>query len=273
MPYSFYNINKTYYNNAVIQYKFPNSIGALNTYTYTFPNGFYAVSDLNNALVLYMISQNQYFTNTTTGNNLYFIQLLTSSTYYANQFILSSVPLAIPSGYAIPTAGFNVNSGTTNSGLPSVAYTPQLVVPSSGSIGTIIGLSAGTYPSVATTTTNNFLSNLTPNATTINSIVCRCDLVNNSCAFPSDILDTFYPSANFGSNISYIPTYEKWIGIQSGIYANMTLTFQDQNFNAIYANDPNVMISLLIRKPKNIFAKSVANPIPSDFIKELTLKQ
>jgi hypothetical protein len=46
IPYSWFNINKGYYTNATLQYKFPNGESD-NTYTVTFPNGYFSVNDLN----------------------------------------------------------------------------------------------------------------------------------------------------------------------------------------------------------------------------------
>ena len=40
LPYSWFNINKGYYTNATLQYKFPNG-ETDNTYTVTFPNGYF----------------------------------------------------------------------------------------------------------------------------------------------------------------------------------------------------------------------------------------
>ena len=68
IPYSFFNINNGYYQNATLKYTFGN-----NTYTVVFPDGFCAISDLNKYLELYMINQNQYLYNIATGYNMYFI--------------------------------------------------------------------------------------------------------------------------------------------------------------------------------------------------------
>lgn len=114
----------------------------------------------------------------------------------------------------------------------------------------ILGFTAGTYPSTPSTTVQlNFISNTTPNATPVNSIVVRTNLCNNDCASPSDILDTFsLNGAAFGTNISYTPSYEKWINCTYGTFSNFFLYFQDQNLNRIQSNDPNVLISLLLRQ-------------------------
>ena len=67
---------------------------------------------------------------------------------------------------------------------------------------------------------------------------------------PSDILDTVPINSSFGSNINYNPSFEKWIDIRDGTYNTMTITFQDQSFNTLYALDPNISLSLLIRQKK-----------------------
>ena len=65
---------------------------------------------------------------------------------------------------------------------------------------------------------------------------------------PSDILDAFPINADFGGAILYNPNFEKWITIGDGTYSNILFSLVDQNFNTINAQDPNVCITLLIRK-------------------------
>ena len=68
---------------------------------------------------------------------------------------------------------------------------------------------------------------------------------------PSDILDTVpITSTSFGSNLTYNPPFQKWINIRDGSYNSMTITFQDQNLNTVYANDPNLSMALLIRQKR-----------------------
>ena len=56
----------------------------------------------------------------------------------------------------------------------------------------------------------------------------------------------------FGSNITYDPSFEKWVQMKDGTFSNMTITFNDQNLNTLYALDPNILLTLLIRKIKKI---------------------
>ena len=272
LPYSFFNVNKTLYNNASLQYVWYYGAGLSKTYTVDIKNGFFSVSDLSNYLQQYMISQNQYFQNVNTGENEYFISISTNSTYYTNQIVCNSIPSTIPSGFIAPSEGFNYNNGT-NYGFPTSGYnyTPQVII-TNNNFGTLIGFSSGTYPSVSTQSSNSNLGNITPNLTTVNSIVVLCDLVKNECASPTNIMDSMTISnVSFGSNIIYQPTYEKWVSIQAGTYQNMNIQFVDQNFNTIIANDNNVMISLLLKQGENkVLPVEQTNPIEEVAVKPIS---
>ena len=210
------------------------------SYTVTLPNGFYQVSDINSFLQNTFITRGQYLVNSTTLQNVYFISLTTNTTYYSNQLITSVLPTVI-TGFTNPS----------NMGLPATPITPQFQVLSNyPNFGTLIGYLAGIYPAVPSTTTVNFNSNTTPNLTTVNSVIMRCNLVNNPCAMPSDILASFPITAQFGSNINFSPSYEMFVGLQAGRYSALSITFQDQNFNTIQSNDPNILITLLIKQNK-----------------------
>ena len=92
------------------------------------------------------------------------------------------------------------------------------------------------------------MNTLVPVGSNINSIIIRCNLIDNGIGFPSDILDTM-PIANssFGSNINYTPMGGlKWVKLVSGTYQKMEIQFVDQNLNAMNIIDNNVCISFLI---------------------------
>jgi len=107
------------------------------------------------------------------------------------------------------------------------------------------------YPSSVTTTSQSFSSTLTPVGSTVNSLVLQCSLVDNPVTMPSDILDSMpIKDTSFGSNITYDPSFEKYVSLSNGNFNNFTFTFRDQNLNEIYARDPNVSITLIIRQKK-----------------------
>jgi hypothetical protein len=241
IPYSWFNINANVYNNASFSYRWYSTGSTYTTYTVIFPNGNYSVSDINNYLQQYFISQNQYLYNTSTVFNYFFISLDENTTYYANQLYCFPVPSSLPSGYTVPS-GFVYST---------LGYTPQVIFSSTNNFKSLIGYAAGTYPSSPQTSSYNTTGTTIPDLSPVNSLVLICNIVNNPVSSPTNILDTIPISdTSFGSNINYSPPYEKWISVSAGKYNEFVLSFLDQNFNVIEANDDNVLISLLLRQPK-----------------------
>ena len=247
IPYSFYNVS-SYYNNRTFSLIFPTA-ATTSTVSITLPEGFYSVTDINSYIQQICLDNGAYLIDSS-GNYVYYQQLVYNSTYYSVQLLLYSVPTTLPTGYSYATAGSSGSIYTSAIKLPTTAYTPQFVLASSGSISTIIGFKSGaTYPSAQTTTQQSILSTLTPVGSTINSLIMQCSLVDNPVTVPSDILDSMpIQNSTFGTNITYDPSFEKFITLSNGTFTNFTFSFRDQNLNEIYARDPNVSITLIIRK-------------------------
>ena len=262
IPYSWYNVNQPVYSNGIFQYNYPNTTGGFTTFTINFNPGFYQVSDLNNAIQLYMFQQGQYI-RLQSNAIVYFINLLTNQTFYTNQFVLNIVPLStnVATYYGV---GAVIGGGV----YPSVQSCCQVIIPVNTSangltsFGTLIGYSAGTYPlgsvfpvlpggTISSTNYSvNTLGNITPNLTPVNSLILSCNLVDNNISVPSNILDSFNINSAFGGNITYSANFEKLVSLVTGKYQIMTLTLLDQNGNPIQANDPNVLITLIIKTGK-----------------------
>ena len=243
IPYSWFNITSAY-NNKTISISFPYLNGTA-TLNINLPDGFYSVSDINNYIALKCVEAGLYLISDT-GTNVYYFQVYSNATYYTNTIILSLIPTAPPTNYTRPSTGYWSNTGIY--GLPQTTSTPSFTLASSGSINTILGFKTGTYAS-STTSGQSINGTITPIGSTVNALVLRCNLLTNNIAMPSDILDTVpITSTSFGSNLTYNPPFQKWINIRDGSYNSMTLTFQDQNLNTLYANDPNLSMALLIRQ-------------------------
>lgn len=236
LPYSWFNITSAYQNNS---FQFTWYGTSTVVYTVVLPDGFYLVSDINNFLENFMITNNLYLINTTTGSYVFYIQLYTSATYYSNQILSFAIPSSLPTGYTAPVGW---------PGFPLTPSTPLFTV-LNNNLQQLLGFTYGSYPSIKQTTNYSILSNLLPPVgSPVNSIIVRCSLIDNKVTMPTDILDSFPINSTFGSNINYIPSYEKWVRVHHGTYSNLIITFVDQNYNNIQILDENVIITLLLRQ-------------------------
>jgi len=239
MPYSFFNISSKYNNNK-FTIAFPATAGFISI-PVTLPDGFYSVNDIQNYIQAVCIA-NGFYLISASGDYVFYTFLTYSPIYYAVQLVQTLVPTSLPSGFTIPS---------NFQGFPPISYTPSLFLNATGSIAPIIGFAPNTfYPALNTASNYNILSSLTPQGSNVNSLVVRNTLVNNSVTTPSDIMDSVAINATFGSNIVYDPAFEKFVELKDGVYNSMTLTIVDQNLNTVDAQDPNVAITLIIRKKK-----------------------
>lgn len=245
IPYSWYNVTPIY-NNQNFSLIFPLA-ASTTTLNITLPAGYYAITDIQNYIEQQCVTNALYLVDNN-GNYVFYVYFSYNVNYYGIQVLLSAVPTTLPTGWTLPTVG----TGGWKTALPTTGWTPRLVLPATGSISTIIGFVPGaTYPSAVSTSSQSFLSTFTPNGSTVNSIVVRCSIVRNDIGSPTDILDAINISVPFGSAIIYNPSFERWVKINDGTYSNITLSLTDQNFNTIYARDPNTSITLLIRNRRN----------------------
>lgn len=239
MFYSWFNINIGY-NNMTFQILVPNSSGTTTTYTITLPAGFYQISDLNNYLQSFCVTNGLYLINAD-SQYVYYCSINTDSTYYSVALNSAIWPTSLPSGYTQPSnwVGYAMTSDQV----------VQFVIESTNNFGTIIGFTAGTYPSNATSTTNiTSLSNQTPEVSPVSSVIVTSSLVNNKFANPTGILYSFgVANTSFGSNFTSAPNYSYFIDIQDGSYSYFDITFLDQNFNALGMLDTNILVNLLIK--------------------------
>jgi len=255
VPFSWFNCSQPVYSNATFTYTWYYGSGLSRNYTVVFPPGNYSTVDFNYYLEQYFISQNQYFTNASTGQNLYFISLISNQTYYTNQFIFSPIPTSLPTGYSEPPAGFNYNNSTAYGYcVPGFSYTPRINIPSYTGIygwGSLIGYLGGTYPSTLQTVSYNSLGNTIPNINPVSSVIMTCDLCKNDCTTPNNIIDSFSPANTaFGYNINYSSNFEKYVSLDAGCFSSLTISLLSPTFNQIVANDNNVMIQLTIKLGK-----------------------
>jgi hypothetical protein len=240
IPYAWYNVS-TFYSNTTFGITFPTTASTATLVNVVLPDGFYSVNDIQNYIQQICLANGFYLIDSA-GNFVFYTYLTYSSTYYKVQLVQTLVPTSLPAGWTLPA---------NHQGFNALSRTPTLVLASSGSIATIIGFDPNaSYPSVPSATNYNILSTSTPVGSTINSLVVRCSLVSNNIVVPSDIMDGFPINSTFGSNITYDPSFEKWVKLKDGVYNSLTLNIVDQNLNLISSVDPNVAITLLIREQR-----------------------
>ncbi|KAF4127509.1 hypothetical protein GN958_ATG23314 [Phytophthora infestans] len=124
----------------------PTSSGTI-TLNLTIPDGGYNVSDLNNYLFWYLVSQGYYISNNSTGEQTVYCKFVVNPSTYQVQFISYPVPTALPSGF---TAGPQLT-------FPSTSKGPQLSI-ASPAFGKVIGFATGTFPSSQPSTITTSLS-------------------------------------------------------------------------------------------------------------------
>jgi hypothetical protein len=203
-------------------------------------DGFYTVNALNARIQQFCIEKGMYLTDGS-GNNVYYLSVSPNSTAYANQIITKLIPLSLPSGFSAPTnfAGY----ATTTKRTPYIEIL-------SNNFGKYLGFTAGSY-GINQIADYNVLSNIIPTATTVNTLLVKCSLVNNGTSNQSDILDAFAiggsSGGTFGGNLNYTNNIEKWVRISEGRYNNFIVTIVDQNNNDIVILDNNLLINFLIR--------------------------
>jgi hypothetical protein len=212
---------------------------AYTPYTVTIPNGFYTVPQLSIWLQQYFIDQKLYLTDAS-GNNIYYMSFTQNLNYYANQVITKQIPSSLPSGWTAPS-GFPY---------PPTAFRAPYIEILNNNFTKLIGLSTGNYGRDLSGNLSQ-LSNITPQAANVNSLIVKCSLVNNGVSNVSDIVDAFAISnGKFGENLNYNNNIEKWVRLSPGRYNNFIVTIVDQNLEDINILDNNLLINFLIRVKK-----------------------
>jgi hypothetical protein len=112
LPYSFYNLNASLYNNTDFQYRY-NGV----TYSVTVPDGFYTIDQLNEYLQYHCLNTSGlYLVNG--SENVYFMEFEENTSLYKIQLNCYPVPNPLPAGYTNP------------SGIALTGYCPQVIISS-----------------------------------------------------------------------------------------------------------------------------------------------
>jgi hypothetical protein len=157
----------------------------------------------------YFIEQKLYSIDET-GNNNYYSSFTQNTTYYVNQIIAKKNPSSLPSGF----------TETTDFPCPPTALRGPYIEILNNDFTKLIGLKTGDYGRDSFADFSQ-LSNITPQAATVNSLIVKCSLVNNGVTNASDVVDAFaIANGRFGEHLNYNNNTEKWVNSSPGNYSN-----------------------------------------------------
>jgi len=246
--FSAFNIT-TAYNNNSFSYIWVDGT----THLITIPDGYYSIKTLNEFLQFTMIANTHYLVDTA-GDYVYLLEMLVNEPQYAVQLneYLISVAIATTNSWSLPAGATWV--------LPTNPILPYFIIPATD-ITKTIGFTAGQYPAgviagvpPAQTQTPSFassqsqLSSTAPQITPYSSFLMFCSLVNNRAVIPSQLIFSFTPSdVVFGGLSSYQVSELAWIKIEEGQYNEFICEFRDQLGNRVKFQDPNTLITLVVK--------------------------
>jgi len=235
--YSWFSITAAYGNNT-FSIKVPDT-ATTTTIAITIPDGNYSIADLNNLIQYELIKNNLYLTDAN-GNNVYYIELITSPTTYSVQLNTFLVPTVLPTGYAMGAAG----TGTWT--LPTVTRSPQLVV-AANAFRDIIGFAAGSFPATdAAASTIN--STAIPIVSPVSNIIIGSSMTNNRFSIPTSAIYAFSPSGvPFGGLIDSNPNEYSFVKVNDGNYTELVITFYTGDWDPLLINDTQILTNVLLK--------------------------
>jgi hypothetical protein len=211
------------------------------TYSHTFDDGYYSVSEINYSLQKTLIL-NKLYVVTTNNEYGFYINIVANAIRYAGQILFSKIPTSSEAnafGYTIPT-------GATWT-FPEVSITATLTFNSK--FGNLLGFEAGTYPidqSLETTIT----STKSPAISVVSSLILTCSLVSNiGVSIPHDTFFSFGLDAPYGDLMKVQP-YPVFSNCRNAQYESIEIAIYDQNLNKLdlYDIEGNIGLSI-IEKP------------------------
>jgi len=249
--YSWVNISSTLYNNS-FQYVWYEPAGAV-TYTVTFEDGLYELSDLNSRIQFEMIKNGHYLINAQ-GQNVYYFEFIVNSVRFSFQLNTFPVPTAADfataaySGWTTPVA--NPVAGTAAwVGFPTQYFNPQVnLLPNN--FYKILG-----FPNLFSSSANlgvntnlSYLSTTSPQIQPNTNVYLSLSNIENAYANPSSIIHNLVVQGAFGSTIVDKPNEYAWNKLIEGQYNQFRLQFLGSDLLPLNILDPDIVVVLLIKE-------------------------
>jgi hypothetical protein len=243
--YSFSMYNSTYnisqqLNNNKMYFKWFDGTN----YTFTVPDGYYSVNDLNTFLHYQFIINNLYAVNSSGSSYIYFIQFQTNAVQYKCEIDTYYVPSATNA----QSLGYKPPSGATWS-FPANNTLVQLTI--CPGLQSYFGLSnQATFPASLSDTVKNyqFLSNTTPIVSPVFSYILTTNIVQSNFNQVASVFAQFPINVQFGQLINITSVQDSRIDIRDGIYSGMIVQLWTQDFNPLVFQDPELTLFLIVER-------------------------
>jgi len=249
--YSWVNISSALNNNS-FQYIWYEPAGAV-TYTITFEDGLYELSDLNSRIQFEMIKNGHFLINAQ-GQNVYYFEFIVNSVRFSFQLNTFPVPTAADfatsayAGWTTPVA--NPQGGTAAwVGFYTQNFNPQVNL-LSNNFYKILGFPQG-FSSSANLSVNTNLSYLSTTAPQIQpntNVYVSMSNIQNPYANPSSIIHNLVVSGGFGNQIVDKPNEYSWSRLISGQYNQFRLQFLGSDNQPLKILDPDTVVVMLIKE-------------------------
>ena len=269
--YSWYNIDKSLYNNNLFYYFWLSTVG--NTYNLTaanpyititdptsgnkttyyydavadltyirypvnLPDGIYELQGIVDYMQYVMIQNNTYAFDTTTNKNCYYVNMLVNPTQYC--FDVTT--------YQVDMSGNLPSNITAYYPPPPQAFTPLIQFPTN--FNALVGFTSFTTSPSPSVTDKSFVlyqSNIAPQLQPNPTLVLGCDKVINPYANPTSSVYSLASTGTIGSQIQILVPQFIWIPLAKGSYPSMTFSLTSANGSQVNIRDPNMCLVFSIR--------------------------
>lgn len=238
LPYSWYNITADYGNNT-FSYNWPAATPV--QIDMTIPDSFLEINQISDYMQFIMAQNYHYLVKDeglSTEEIKYLISWSVNVSAYRVTFIFDPLPTVLPDadGFDIPSAASWL--------APGADANPTLII-TNAEFGKLLGQSAATLGAGATHTEVN--GDLVPQIQPATSINIECNFVANDIQLTRNLY-SFAPDVPYGSFITLNPTYPIFHKVLPQSYADIEISFVDQNDNKIDIVDPNgLQVQLIVR--------------------------
>ena len=241
---SFFNVEKSRGNNTL---KLKWNADTTTEYEFVIPDGFYDIASLNYLLQFWMISENLYTYSADSNSNVYYIELVINANIYGVE--LRFYPL--PTSTEATALNLTAPSGSTWAFHATTSLCAQLYF--ENSFGTIIGFTGKQYYPTDVNNSNeknDFINNITPQVSVVNSIIMTCNLINSSFSSPVNVFHSMPISAKLGDLMTNTDSDRTDVAIFDGNYNEIRIELLDQTYTPLILHDFDLSINLLLRKAK-----------------------